>query len=299
MLRISFFSLLLAATAAIVFSSCDGGSKDTELLTKNNFRVVLHETQDGERPKVGDRVFFLVKMYTEDTTYFDSWELNDTIERRFPDLTEALQRGPAPFIEAMHVLAVGDSATLYVPASTDIDPPLENFDNPELTIYTLRILRIKPEAEHLAEQEVLAAKAEERMNEVTETMTTILEEYKNNSLGDRLQQLEGGLSYVVIESGDGAAPAPANQVGVDYVGMLMNGEIFDSSIPRLQQFQFQLGARQVIPGWDMAVAQMKEGDKWMVFLPAALAYGEMGTPGGPIGPNSDLAFMIELQDAGN
>lgn len=289
----------LFSTLAIVLLLASCGSEGTELRTKNDFKVILHETQNGAKPEVDGRIIFMLRMTGPDSTFFDSWATGDTLDRRFPGLEEALQRGPVPVVEALHLLAVGDSATLYVPASSELETPPANFQNPDPLVYTLKVLGVKSAAETRAEQEAKQQVAEQRMDGYTATMNEILEAYNNKSLGNRLQTLSDGLQYVVIKSGNGAVPTQGNQVTVDYIGMLMNGEIFDSSIPRMQEFEFVLGGRQVIPGWDLSVAQMKEGDKWMVFLPSALAYGEMGTPGGPIPPNANLAFLIELHNAGN
>ncbi|MBP6869480.1 FKBP-type peptidyl-prolyl cis-trans isomerase [Candidatus Babeliales bacterium] len=70
------------------------------------------------------------------------------------------------------------------------------------------------------------------------------------------------------------------------------GAQFDSSVKRGQPFQFKLGAKQVIPGWDFILAQMKVGEKRIVILPANQAYGARAT--GSIPANSTLIFEIEL-----
>jgi FKBP-type peptidyl-prolyl cis-trans isomerase FklB len=80
-------------------------------------------------------------------------------------------------------------------------------------------------------------------------------------------------------------------VTVNYRGTLIDGTEFDSSIKRGQPATFQVNG--VIPGWTEALQLMREGDKWQLFIPSNLAYGERGA-GGTIGPNAVLIFEVEL-----
>lgn len=118
--------------------------------------------------------------------------------------------------------------------------------------------------------------------------TKFLEENKKK---DGVQVTESGLQYKVLKAGTGAAPKANNTVTVHYEGKLINGEIFDSSIRRGQPATF--GVSQVIPGWTEALMRMKVGDKWQLFIPPNLAYGEQGSQGA-IGPNEALIFEVEL-----
>lgn len=93
--------------------------------------------------------------------------------------------------------------------------------------------------------------------------------------------------------GTGAEAVPGTAVTVHYVGMLPDGTVFDASEPRGQAFTFNLGAGQVIPGWEQGVAGMKEGGKRRLIIPPALAYGENGIPGAIPG-NATLIFDVEL-----
>ena len=97
-----------------------------------------------------------------------------------------------------------------------------------------------------------------------------------------------------IVEGDGATAAEGDTVTVQYVGVdFETGEEFDSSWGR-EPFEFELGAGQVIPGWDEGVVGMKEGGRRQLTIPPDLAYGPTGQPPA-IGPNATLAFVIDLE----
>lgn len=99
------------------------------------------------------------------------------------------------------------------------------------------------------------------------------------------------LQYKILKSGpDGPSPKKTDIVEVHYVGSLMDGTEFDSSIKRGTPATFHLIA--MVPGWTEALQMMKVGDKWQLFIPANLAYGEYPPPG--IGPNVPLVFELEL-----
>jgi len=100
-----------------------------------------------------------------------------------------------------------------------------------------------------------------------------------------------GLQYEVIKEGTGPKPAATDQVKVHYVGTLIDGTKFDSSVDRGEPATFALNG--VIPGWTEALQLMPVGSKYKIVVPAALGYGEKGTPG-PIGPNATLVFEVEL-----
>ena len=100
-----------------------------------------------------------------------------------------------------------------------------------------------------------------------------------------------GLQYQVLKHGTGTvSPKATDTVKVHYVGRLLDGKVFDSSIARGQPISFPLN--QVIPGGTEGLQLMKVGDKFKFVIPANLAYGEHSPP--PIPPNSTLVFEVEL-----
>jgi FKBP-type peptidyl-prolyl cis-trans isomerase FkpA/FKBP-type peptidyl-prolyl cis-trans isomerase FklB len=109
-----------------------------------------------------------------------------------------------------------------------------------------------------------------------------------------VQATASGLQYQVITEGKGAKPKPGDVVRVHYKGALLDGKEFDSSYTRGQPVVFPID--QVVPGWQEGLQLMPVGSKYKLWIPANLGYGEKGTPGGPIGPNSTLVFEVELID---
>lgn len=104
---------------------------------------------------------------------------------------------------------------------------------------------------------------------------------------------KGQLKIEILKQGAGVLADKENTVSAHYVGTLLNGTKFDSSIDRGEPISFTLGAGQVIAGWDQGVLGMKVGEKRKLFIPSDLAYGVSGFAG-VIPPNAPLLFEVEL-----
>ena len=105
-----------------------------------------------------------------------------------------------------------------------------------------------------------------------------------------------------LRTGTGALAQAGSVVTVHYTGWLYDpkaaetkGTKFDSSRDSGRPFQFQLGAGQVIAGWDQGVAGMKVGGHRRLVIPSSLGYGQRGA-GGVIPPGAALVFDVELLD---
>jgi peptidylprolyl isomerase len=103
-----------------------------------------------------------------------------------------------------------------------------------------------------------------------------------------------GLVIQDVTPGTGAEAVAGKTITVHYTGVLEDGTVFDSSIPRGVPFEFPLGEGRVIKGWDQGVLGMKVGGKRILVIPPELAYGSAGV--GPIPPNATLIFQVELLD---
>jgi len=107
-----------------------------------------------------------------------------------------------------------------------------------------------------------------------------------------------------LKVGTGKEAVVGTTAVVNYTGWFyrplaakQRGRKFDSSLDAGRTpLEFQVGARQVIKGWDQGVVGMKVGGKRTLIIPSDLAYGKRGAPGGSIPPNTDLIFDVELVD---
>ena len=107
-----------------------------------------------------------------------------------------------------------------------------------------------------------------------------------------IKETPTGLQYRVLKEGDGASPSKTDRVKVHYVGKLMDGSEFDSSIERGEPTEF--GLNQVIKGWTEGLQLMKVGAKYEFFIHPKIAYGQRARP--KIPANSVLIFEVELLD---
>jgi len=114
---------------------------------------------------------------------------------------------------------------------------------------------------------------------------------EDNAKRPEVATTESGLQYEVLTAAEGAKPSATNSVTVHYVGQLISGEMFDSSVDRGEPATFPLN--RVIPGWTEGVQLMSPGAKYRFYIPFELGYGARGA-GAAIPPYSALIFDVEL-----
>ena len=134
----------------------------------------------------------------------------------------------------------------------------------------------------------MAKMAKNRKEEYKEQNLRYLEEIASQ---EGVKKLAGEILYKVTEQGSGTvSPRLDNVVSVHYRGTLMNGREFDNSYERNCPEAFRLN--QVIEGWQIALQQMHVGDKWIIYIPYTVGYGNRAS--GPIPAFSTLIFEVEL-----
>jgi peptidylprolyl isomerase len=115
---------------------------------------------------------------------------------------------------------------------------------------------------------------------------------------------KSGLTYVDLTEGDGPVPKSSDFVRVHYEGKIKRtGKVFGSTRGKADfradaykdtPFSFKMGSKQVVAGWEEGISTMKVGGKRRLNIPAALAYGDEGSPDGVIPKKADLVFDVEL-----
>ena len=120
-----------------------------------------------------------------------------------------------------------------------------------------------------------------------------LEYLSANKLKEGVTELPSGLQYRVLKEGPAGGPSPgvSTRCACHYRGTTIDGKEFDSSYSRGQPTTF--APNQVIKGWTEALQLMVEGDKWELYIPSDLAYGDRGRPP-KIGGGDCLVFTIEI-----
>lgn len=288
---------LLFASAAVIFSmsSCSkySGYKESDNGLFYKFYV---ENEKEAKPQMGDVLTMsLVYKIAE----------NDSI-------IEDSRTRPAPFMlmlkesdfkgdlyEGLAMMHKGDSASFIVKADsffikTARMQQLPTFVKAETMLkFEVKLQEVKAKA--VFEKEMAEAqtkfKAEMEKRKAAEN-DAILAYVKDNKITAR--PTKSGLYFVEITKGTGPKPTAGQKCVVNYTGKLLDGKVFDSSEGK-QPFEFALGEKQVIPGWDEAVAMMSKGGKATIVIPSSLAYGESGA-GDVILPFSPLVFDVELID---
>ena len=115
---------------------------------------------------------------------------------------------------------------------------------------------------------------------------------KNKKSNSEVKETPTGLQYRILKEGTGSSPSSTDKVRVHYVGKLLDGTVFDSSVERGEPSEF--GLNQVIRGWTEGLQLMKPGAKYEFFIHPKIAYGSRPRP--KIPGNSLLIFEVELLD---
>ena len=149
--------------------------------------------------------------------------------------------------------------------------------------------RVKPALDAL--QSDVAAGAEAKARQSGDATIQAGDAYRaENGKRPGVTTTPSGLQIETLVAGTGASPKPTDKVKVHYVGTLIDGTKFDSSIDRGEPITFPLDG--VIKGWGEGLQLMKVGGKARLVIPPSLGYGPQGT--GPIPPNATLVFEVQL-----
>lgn len=257
-----------------------------------DYRIV-EDAPGTKYPAIGDFMEVHLNISVEDSVVFDT---RVSMEGQ----PAPLQLQPTPFkgdlMEALTLFTEGDSAQVRLSVDTVLSlgspaAPWMKKGVGQKMVYSIRVVSVMTQEEKRVSDSIAASKQ-------IEIDDKLIQDYlaKNNI---KANKTASGLYYKITRKGEGANAEKGKQVSVNYTGMLMNGEKFDSNVDpqfgHVQPFEFSLGMGNVIKGWDEGIALLNKGAKATLYIPSNLAYGQR-QQGPKIGPNSILIFEVELMD---
>lgn len=289
-------SIILVLACALFFVACEQSSKI--LRTPSGYDYSLINNSNGPTANPGDYVSFEMEITDDKGKVLQARRSSNPPQgTQIPD--EGFTGDPNPIMDVLAVTAAGDTAVLVIPTDSmpGNNPMLKDVAYVNYKINVLGIEDMATYTQRIAEEkaikEAAGAEAKARESEVAAKIAETLANYKNGTLKD-LVKLPSGLEYVVHEKGDGTMPQSGETVNAHYYGVTKKeGNMFDNSFKRGQEFSFNIGTGQVIKGWDEGMAQYPRGSKATIFIPYMMAYGEAGRPP-TIPAKADLVFYVEL-----
>lgn len=289
-MRNLFFVAFLAALALV--QACQKKSATTA----NGFELIYHKKNNGTAIQAGEKIKFHIYAFLNDSLVQSSRrDRGSAIETIVPDTAQMRGRNPDPVLDALLMLTIGDSATVYQKVDSVMAlsiPP--NFGKVEKIRYDIVILERAAKDAVAKEQEEAKKKMEAeaaRGADVAKMVAQNLADYKSKKA--KVQKTASGLEYIIHEQGTGAPIQDGDQVPTHYYGILQkDGKMFDNSFDRgMGPAPFQVGG--LIPGFNEGMKLLNRGGKATLFIPSKIAYGTAGA-GADIPPNADLVFYIEM-----
>jgi FKBP-type peptidyl-prolyl cis-trans isomerase FkpA len=290
--------IIVIIAGIFMLASC--AQDAAEEMTSGGFKYKLMSEGGAEKAKDGEYVFFHVNMKADDVEQFNSRTNGQESMIQLKEqpntniITGALQ-------EVLMTAAVGDSIVLMVPTDSLKNLGFPPNDTTKVLYYNIRVTDILDEENYntkisseRAEAESKAAVVRARLPEIEQFVDETYRYIASGKAGDNIQTTASGLQYIMHEEGTGEQLKEGDVASVHYYGILKsNGNVFDNSWKRGEELQFQIGAGQVIRGWDEGVALLRGGSKATLIIPYELGYGAQGNPPS-IPAESDLIFYIEV-----
>ena len=281
-----YFNLFIIAT--IFFSSCTNNVKELE----NGVSLKYFKNGSGDFVEDGEIIMFNLLYYDNEGNEQFRSQPNEPVLQQKDSLWENI-----PFLNVISTLKEGDSVFFqlsldqflgFIPGANYPD----SLGSELMSFYAgIEDIMTREEFENYQKEqyEKMKMNDDQQLSIDLELIDNYLKENNIEAI-----KTESGLRYVVQEEGEGRNAAPGDNVSVHYTGMLLNGEVFDSSLER-QPLSFTLGQGMVIQGWDEGISYFNKNAKGTIYIPSYLGYGARGA-GGAIPPNAVLVFEIELID---
>jgi FKBP-type peptidyl-prolyl cis-trans isomerase FkpA len=299
-------SVLLFAFVAMLSFSCSDSKE-----TKSGQKYTLVRKGDGVMAKSGEiRVLNFLLKDGKDSV------INDSKKNPMPVMLQHMDSLPKGDMvtEVIQLLSKGDSVTFTVSAKNLFQggPYPPEVDSTSVFKFFMAVTDIVTEDQARALQSAAIAKQNEKAMadesvQLEKDIATIDEFLKSKSI--TAEKTQSGLHYVITKAGKGENAKPGQTVKVGYSGFLLDGTCFDTSSESVARannvfyeqrmpykpYEFTLGNREVIAGWDEVITLMNKGAKVTAYIPSSLAYGPQRRSE-IIGENAILMFDMELVD---
>jgi FKBP-type peptidyl-prolyl cis-trans isomerase FkpA len=267
------------------------GCNKNKIEVKEGVKIQIHSHDDKARKlKEGDIVSFLIRIKTgSDSLLQEQIDVTKPARDMVQPVGQAGYKGSLQ--DGLRLLAVGDSATIYVPVDSiskggqQLPPFLKKGTDIK---YSVKILKVQSKAEFDKDMAVEQAKAKVEADARKAQLPQMIADYVKKT-GLPFKTTASGLQYSVKTEGTGDSPKNGDVCKTNYIGKFFDGKIFDQS-----KTPVDMPIGQMIPGFNEALMMMKKGGKATFVIPPAIGYGEQG--GGPIPANTPLVFEVELLD---
>lgn len=203
----------------------------------------------------------------------------------------------APVQDVLSYASVGDSVRLVYPVDSlqNKVPGVPEGSSLNYDLVVVQIMSVEEYQEYLKRDSQPSSSGEEDKNWeqiVGDSVRSYHARYVSGELDDRIVRTASGLGYIMTEAGEpGTRAVEGDLVKAHYYGVLAeSGAPFDNSLGRNQTFDFTLGAREAIDGWDEMFRLLNKNGSAIIFVPSDLAYGSQGY--GAIPPDADLIFFV-------
>ena len=250
-------------------------------------------------------------------------EIDPTLNHTGPGILSMVNSGPGtngsqffithkatPWLDGKHTIFGGIVEGMQVLnkiAEVEVDKTNKHPKIP-VVIKKISILRIGKKAEAFRGDEEHFNKIKEdkvrakriiyglRMKREEEQIQDLISKYRKENEGIELVMAKSGLRYFVLKDGKGKTPTVGTRVRIHLTSTLANGKKISSSRARNLPMNFPVGKDYLPAGLDMALMQMKKGERRLLIVPDKLAFGERGAGGGLIPPFATLVYDVELVD---
>ena len=297
--RIFFFAGILG----IAFSTMAQPSLDGFQTHESGLRYKFNAKSDKGLPiQEGDIIIGTFAVAFGDSVVYNG--LNGEPRPCF-QASKRLEAFHGDLITGLQLMKVGEECVFAFPYdSIKKAQQLPPFFKPdEYCFFTVKIAKKQTQQE--AMMEALQKQAEQQ--KIIDSLSKIEKQSIQDWLEKKKLKAEEikGVYYIQTKEGSGELPKDGQMLSVNYVGRLLNGMLFDTSIESIAKAEhavqpgrkyapitFTLGKKQMIPGFETAAAQMKAGEQGTVVIPFSMGYGDRNM--GNIPPYSTLVFDIEI-----